>query len=620
MQSESQLLKELNPEQREAVCQVNGPAIILAGPGSGKTRVLTHRVAYLVSEKAVAPENILLLTFTNKAATEMTTRAEKLICAKTKLPWSGTFHSICARVLRKDGYHVGINPSFVIYDEDDAKSLIKKIIKDLELTGKKIAEGAVKASISSAKNELLTPSDYNSFAGGYFQELVAKIYRNYQKELAAGHALDFDDLINETVRLFKEAPEVLAKYHQQFLYVLVDEYQDTNHAQYVLTKLLAGPPKNLCVVGDMAQAIYSFRGADSRNLLNFQKDFPEAKVFRLTQNYRSTPQIITAAAELIKNNRQALNLDLWTGNPTGEPVTIYLALNEKDESDYIVNKVKILAENLNEVAILYRTNAQSRSLEEALLKNNLPYQIVGGITFYERKEIKDVMAYLRLLQNPRDTVSRERLLKIGKGRTESFDNFVSQNPRLVDKPPLKILDDILAATDYLTLYQKEDEENLERVENVKELRTVAASYETLSEFLASVTLMEHPSKKVRDKEAVTLMTLHAAKGLEFKLVFLVGLEEGLFPHQRSLIDQSELEEERRLAYVGITRAKERLYLTHAQTRFYFGSHQVNLPSRLLEEIPGHLVNREQNGFAAGPGLGKAIDKFLNDLDEDRLDW
>jgi len=331
VQSESQLLKELNPEQREAVCQVNGPAIILAGPGSGKTRVLTHRVAYLVSEKAVAPENILLLTFTNKAATEMTTRAEKLICAKTKLPWSGTFHSICARVLRKDGYHVGINPSFVIYDEDDAKSLIKKIIKDLELTGKKIAEGAVKASISSAKNELLTPSDYNSFAGGYFQELVAKIYRNYQKELAAGHALDFDDLINETVRLFKEAPEVLAKYHQQFLYVLVDEYQDTNHAQYVLTKLLAGPPKNLCVVGDMAQAIYSFRGADSRNLLNFQKDFPEAKVFRLTQNYRSTPQIITAAAELIKNNRQALNLDLWTGNPTGEPVTIYLALNEKDE-------------------------------------------------------------------------------------------------------------------------------------------------------------------------------------------------------------------------------------------------------------------------------------------------
>ena len=617
-------MNDLNPQQLEAVTHYEGPALIIAGPGSGKTKVLTHRVAYLITKKGVAPENILLLTFTNKAATEMTARAENLIGTRTKLPWSGTFHSVCSRILRRDGHHIGINPGFTIYDEDDAKTLIKKIIKDLDLSGKKISEGAVKGSISSAKNELLTPDDYSVYARGYFQELVAKIYHIYQKELAKCQALDFDDLINHTTTLFKETPAVLEKYLEQFKYVLVDEYQDTNHAQYVLTRLLAGPQKNLCVVGDMAQAIYSFRGADSRNLLNFQKDFPTAAVYKLSQNYRSTPQIISAAAELIKNNRQQLNLDLWTGNPSGDPVTVYLALNEKDEAEFVVSHVHPVIpaqagiQSLNDIAILYRTNAQSRSLEEAFLQNNIPYRIVGGINFYERKEIKDVVAYLRLVQNPLDRVSTERILKIGKTKAAAFNLLLQRQKDINSATPLEVLEAVLEATQYLDLYKKEDEENLERIENVKELRTVAGAYASLPEFLESITLLEKLDKKSSQaKEAVTMMTLHSAKGLEYKTVFLVGLEEGLFPHQRSIGNQDELEEERRLAYVGITRAKEQLYLTHTQSRYYFGSHQTNLPSRFLDEIPEHLVIRLQNSFSAGPGLHKAIDKFLDDLEQDR---
>jgi len=612
-------VNELNPDQQAAVINCEGPALIVAGPGSGKTRVLTHRVAYLVSEKRIAPENILLLTFTNKAAKEMTARAEALIGQKAHLPWSGTFHSICARILRRDGHHIGISPGFVIYDEEDSKALIKKIIKDLGLSGKKISEGAVLHTISSAKSELFPPEEFASYARGYFQELAAQVFKHYQKELAKCQALDFDDLINHTITLFREVPKVQEKYHQQFKYVLVDEYQDTNHAQYVLTTLLAGPDKNLCVVGDMAQAIYSFRGADSRNLLNFQKDFLEAKVFQLSQNYRSTPEIITAAAKLIKNNRQHLNLDLWTGNPSGKKITVYLALNEKDEANFVISKIREVGDdNTNDIAVLYRTNAQSRSLEEAFLQTGIPYKLVGGTAFYERKEVKDVLSYIRLIQNPLDIVSLERTEKIGKARAKSFKLLVEKNQSLAETTPLAILDAVLKATSYLDLYQKEDEENVGRLENVKELRTVAASYENLADFLENVALMGQADKKSASSEAVTLMTLHSAKGLEFKTVFMVGLEEGLFPHQRSLGNLNELEEERRLAYVGITRAKEALYLTHTQTRFYFGSHQANLPSRFLEEIPEELLTREQNSFAASPNLNRAIDKFLDDLALDRL--
>lgn len=614
------LLSELNPEQLEAVTSVDGPTLILAGPGSGKTRVLTHRVAYLISDKKVAPENILLLTFTNKAAREMTERAQKLLNLPAKLPYSGTFHSICSRILRRDGHYVDISPNYVIYDEDDSKSLIKKIIKDSNFTIK-ISEGGAKGMISSAKNELITPSDYVGFARTPFQRAVSQIYKKYQEELKKAGALDFDDLINETICLLKDQPLIKEKYHQQFEYVLVDEYQDTNHAQYVLTNLLTNQKQNLCVVGDIAQAIYSFRGADSRNLTSFQKDYPATKVFKLAQNYRSTPQIISSAAKLISNNRQSLNLDLWTGNKDGSPITVYTALNEEDEAGFIIDKLNTLT-SPKATAVLYRTNAQSRAVEEAFLKSGIPYQIVGGLSFYERKEIKDVLAYLRLVLNPLDIVSQERIEKIGKARAKSFGSLVNSNKELTAKKPLMILNEILEATNYLELYQKKDEESQSRLENVRELRTVAAAFTDLTEFLANVALMETLENKKSSGDSVTLMTLHGAKGLEFENVFMVGLEEGLFPHQRSFNSVDDLEEERRLAYVGITRAKQNLFLTHASKRFYFGAHQVNLPSRFLDELPKENVNFEKNEMVTKIGINtrKALDTFLDDLEFDRLNF
>lgn len=619
MTKSSSLLSSLNPAQHEAVVNCDGPSLIIAGPGSGKTRVLTHRVAYLISEKGVPAENILLLTFTNKAAAEMKERAQKLVGTLTRIPWSGTFHSVCSRILRKDGHAIGINPNFVIYDDDDAKTLIKKIIKDLNLDGKKTSEGAVKNAISSAKNELLGPADYINVARGYFQEIVAEVYKRYQQELKKCNALDFDDLINKTIELFRDDKTVLQKYHRQFLYVLVDEYQDTNHAQYILTRLLTGPSQNLCVVGDMAQAIYSFRGADSRNILSFEKDYPQSHIYKLSQNYRSTPQIITAAAALIKNNRQPLNLDLWTDNPSGLPINIYNALNERDESEFVIKKLEEL-EKLADSAILYRTNAQSRVIEEALLNHGLPYRLLGGTSFYDRAEVRDVLAYLRLIYNPLDSVSLDRIFKIGKKRADKFFQFLEEAKDIKDEPTLQILDAILAATNYLDLYAKADEENEDRKENVKELRSVASSFTKLGDFLESVTLLEHANKARNVENAVSLMTIHAAKGLEFKTVFIIGLEEGLFPHQRSLTDLSELEEERRLAYVGITRAKESLFLSHAQSRFYFGAHQINLPSRFLDEIPESLTTKEGNELLEKPKFKKALDDFMDDLDLDRLNF
>lgn len=596
-------MKDLNPQQVEAVQETEGPVLIVAGPGSGKTRVLTHHAALLVKEKNIDPQNLLLLTFTNKAANEMKERARKLLSRHSPekvppFPWAGTFHATCAKILRLDGHHIGIPRSFVIYDESDSKTAIKRILKKGNFD-EDLRPGAILWAIEGAKHELVSEAEYPQYAYGNFQEAVAEIYPAYQKLLKENKALDFGDLIVKTVRLFEQAPEVLEKYQEKFHYILVDEYQDTNHAQYVLTKLLADKHKNICVVGDLDQSIYSWRGANFRNLLQFERDYPEAKVFRLEQNYRSTPTIIEAAKNVISHNVSHLNLELWTENQELGPIRVYEALSEGDESHYVIDQIlntNPTAQHFSNFAVLYRTNAQSRALEEAFLHSSVPYKIVGGIKFYDRKEIKDILSYLRLVQNPMDTVSLDRIEKLGKRRTEFFLDQIL--PKLSPQiPTLDLLDEILRRTEYVyKLEQRGTEEDLARIDNIKELRSVATRFDNLSDFLENVALVqqEHlPNQPVRDDktDAVTLMTLHAAKGLEFPCVFIVGMEEGLLPHSRSLYDQNELEEERRLCYVGITRAMRELHLTYASSRLYFGSRQSNLVSRFVEDIPEELIER-----------------------------
>ncbi len=617
----SEILENLNLQQVEAVQATEGPVLVVAGPGSGKTRVLTHRIAYLILEKEVAPRNILAVTFTNKAANEMKTRIAKLLNGqivsrspnnltikqfidsknrrlRINLPWVGTFHATCARILRRDGYHLGIPPSFVIYDESDSKTAIGRILKDGKFDDD-LRPGAVLWAIDGAKNELISEDEYPQYAYGRFQEAVAKIYPLYQKLLAKNKALDFGDLIVKTVQLLETVPEVLEKYQEKFKYILVDEYQDTNHAQYVLTKLLADKYKNICVVGDIDQNIYSWRGSNFRHLLQFNRDYPEAKVFRLEQNYRSTPTIVQAAKEVIRHNTSHFGLELFTQNTERGPIKVYEALSESDEARYVVEKIsnyQLLITNYSSFAVLYRTNAQSRALEEMFLHSSLPYKIVGGTKFYDRQEIKDILSYLRLVQNPIDTVSLDRIEKLGKTRAEKFRKEVL--PTLDARiPTLDLLDLILRLTGYiLKLEQRGTEEDLARIENIKELRSVATRFDNLSDFLENVALVQqehlpnHPAKN--DKvDAVTLMTLHAAKGLEFPTVFIVGMEEGLLPHSRSLYDQQELEEERRLCYVGMTRAMQDLHLTHCSSRLYFGSRQQNPVSRFVLDIPEELIER-----------------------------
>ena len=608
-----------------------GPALTVAGPGSGKTRVLTHRIAYLVSERGVAPHNILAVTFTNKAANEMKVRVEKLlnsvetghapslhgdainrVSTKTSSPTLGTFHSVCARIMRQSGKHIGTESNFVIFDSDDSRSLITQITKELNLDPKRSTPSAVASAISSSKSELVPPIDYLKFANTPFQEKVAKIYPLYQKKLRDQNALDFDDLINEVIRLFKEVPAVLDQYHERWQFILVDEYQDTNHAQYTLSKLLADKYKNIFAVGDMSQAIYSFRGADFRNIMNFEKDYPDCKIYYLEQNYRSTPQILKAATHLIVNNNTHIPLELRAANDVeGEPLRIYEAIDEEDEADFVIRGVQStwLADSPSETAILYRTNAQSRALEEALVKSGIPYRLVGGTRFYERSEIKDVLAYLRLVLNPLDTVAEERAIKIGKRRFDSFKSYLSALDPVSPLSPLELIDEVLKVSKYLEKLEAAGEgENLYRIENVKELRTVAARFENLADFLENVALMEsettnkgaafhtplfvetgHATSLQEEHKPVTLMTLHASKGLEFDNVFLTGMEEGLFPHSRSLNSRDELEEERRLCYVGITRAKKSLTFTHTVSRFYFGARNSSIPSRFLSEIPEYLL-------------------------------
>jgi len=590
------LLKDLDPAQQEAVRQTDGPVLILAGAGSGKTRVLTYKVAYLISQ-GVRPENIIAVTFTNKAANEMKERVVRLLGKwDSHLPFVGTFHAFCARLLRIDGKFIGIPSGYLIYDDNDSLSLVKKIMKTNDISTKNFRSSSILAAISSAKNELVTPSDFAQFAHGMFGETVTKIYQIYQKELKKMNACDFDDLLMQTVKLFEAYPNICAKYSGRFKYVLVDEYQDVNTSQYVLTKQLASTHGNLTVVGDASQAIYSFRGADFRNILNFERDFPSARVFNLEQNYRSTQNILTAANAVIVHNSSHPVLNLWTKNPTGEKISLYNATSEIDEANFIVERIIASGLSFSSFAVLYRTNAQSRAIEEAFLHTNIPYRLYGGVRFYERKEIKDVLAYLRLIANPKDKIAKERIEKLGKKRVEKFQQLVKKlNLRKRLPKPIDLIDKVLEATDYLTLIDDGSEQGLARVENVKELKSVAADFENLSTFLENVALMENmitPDKsyeKRNQTNLVTLMTAHAAKGLEFEVVFVIGMEEGLFPHSRSMLDQQQLEEERRLAYVALTRAKQKVYLTYATNRLYFGTQSANMISRFVVDIPEDLI-------------------------------
>lgn len=596
---ENDFLKDLNKEQKQAVEQTDGPIIILAGAGSGKTRVLIHKVLHLINAKNVPADNILMVTFTNKAAAEMKERIAAKVGTSQK-PLVATFHSLCAKILRIDGKEIGLSPKFIIYDDQDQQDAIKEILKHLGLSTKDFKPHSVLSTISQAKNQLIGDTDYRSFARGYFQETVAKIYPMYQKILKENDAVDFDDLINKTIELFKKNPQVLEKYQNKFKYVLIDEYQDTNHAQYRLAKLLCGKWGNICVVGDFSQSIYSWRGADFTNLNKFKTDFKDTKTFSLSQNYRSTQKILDGAYAVISKNTTHPILSLWTENLKGEDITIYEARNEQDEAKFIIGQIAKLVDRegkiYNDLAILYRTNAQSRVIEEVLLHYGVPYSLIGGIRFYERKEIKDILSYLRFLDNNKDMVSYNRLKKIGKKRLEKFENYRVQLGENFEKETIDLLDAVLKETDYLALYDEEDEEDRGRLENIKELRSVAIEFPNLSQFLENVALVEQEytpdkPKNGEKKNAITLMTLHAAKGLEFPIVFMVGMEEGLFPHSRAQMDKSELEEERRLCYVGITRAKEKLFLTYARRRLFFGQQTSNTISRFLLDLPEHIIER-----------------------------
>lgn len=651
------LLDGLNPEQQKAVLQSDGPVLILAGAGSGKTKTLTHRIAYLITEKKVSPYAILAVTFTNKAAKEMQERISKLLAASghsnngsaLRVPWMGTFHRTCIMLLRReltpkpdfslktdepvtlpvDDIFTTYTPNFTIYDEDDTLVVIKRAMNELGVDTKKFNPRAVKSFISGAKNELLTPAGYEPFAQGYFAEHVAKIYRRYQALLRDANAMDFDDIIMNTVLLLQKNPEILAKYQQQFRYIMVDEYQDTNHAQYKLIQLLAESHHNLCVVGDDAQAIYSWRGADFRNILNFEKDYPEAAVIKLEQNYRSTGTILEAANHVIKHNTNRTDKKLWTENPQGLPITVIECSDEQDEGDFIIQEIRTLIQSgksYNDIAVLYRMNAQSRLLEEAFLRQSIPYRLIGALRFYERKEIKDVLAFVRYLANQNDVVSLERVINtpprgIGDKTFQKVLDVLQaeRNGQLSQEPmppkagdflaameelrkiaglandvptmgPAEIIDAVIRRTGYKDYINDGTVEGESRWENIEELMRVASQLESLDQFLEEVALVADVDNYDPNQEAVILMTLHAAKGLEFPVVFMTGMEEGIFPHSRSLMDPTQMEEERRLCYVGMTRAKEQLYLVRAARRIGWGGMTANPKSRFLDELPEHLVD------------------------------
>lgn len=586
----------LNDQQLEAVNYQNGPLLVLAGAGSGKTKVLTHKVTYFVQNKIVAAENCLLLTFTNKAAKEMRERISKLLSDTTNnsgdIGFAGTFHSFCAKMLRIDGAKIGLEPNFVIYDDSDQKDLIKEIIQKLNLS-ESIKVGFLQNTISEAKNMHLSPNEYAEIANSQMARQAADVYTLYQKRLLENNAVDFDDLLIKAVELLGDK-KVLEKWQRNISYIFIDEWQDTNKVQYKLVKLLDGGRGRLTAVGDASQSIYSWRGADYRNINYLMKDYPKIKVVNLEQNYRSSQIILEAANCVINKNTGHPILKLWTDKNGGEKIKLYSARNGFDEAEYVINEIKNLnrlSTKLKDIAVLYRTNAQSRVIEEALLHGGLPYTIVGGLRFYDRKEIKDVLSYLRVVMNPKDTVSQKRAMGLGKRRYQNLIGTLDKIDIKVNST-IDILDTVLSSTGYLQKFSQDDPEDAPRIDNIKELRSVAIEYQSLIEFLENVSLVESGNDKKEEQDAVTLMTVHSAKGLEFKAVFVVGLEEGIFPHSRSLWDKEQLEEERRLMYVAITRAKEYLHLSFASKRLFYGETSSNAPSRFLSDIPEELLDNK----------------------------
>lgn len=644
-------LKGLNDRQREAVLHTGGPLLILAGAGSGKTRVLTHRIAYLIEEKEVFPGNILAITFTNKAANEMKERVASLLDGDVDNIWMGTFHSIGVRILRRDIDKIGYERSFSIYDRDDQITLMKECIKEKDLNKDIYKEKSVLATISSLKDGMISPDTYiNQNYNDFYRRNVGELYALYQKKLKQNNALDFDDLIIKTLELLRTEPMVLDYYQKKFKYIFIDEFQDTNKSQYELVRLLSNKHRNLCVVGDDDQSIYKFRGADITNILNFEKDFSDSKIIKLEQNYRSTKNILDVANHVIKNNSERKDKSLWTDNEEGDLVVVETLPDSQDEAYFVASMVeKLMDEGYKpaDFAILYRTNAQSRSFEEAFMKRNIPYKIVGGLRFYDRREIKDILAYLKLIQNPNDDISLKRIINvprrgIGNSTMEKIEEYASSvgesiytilqdlegipnlSTRAINnlKEFVGIIDNLMGVRDqmgikdfmgevldqtgYIKDLEKEDSiEARTRLENIKEFVSVAIDFEvrnpegTLEDFLANVSLLSDVDKTEDLDNSATMLTVHSAKGLEFPVVFLVGMEEGLFPISRALEDELELEEERRLCYVAITRAQKLLFITHAKIRTIYGNVNYSLPSRFIDEIPENLTTtiEENNGLA-----------------------
>lgn len=639
------LLDGLNDKQREAVEYTNGPILVLAGAGSGKTRVLTYKIAHLIEKKIVKPWEILSITFTNKAAKEMKERVQKLLVDESKDIWLGTFHSVCIRILKREIENLGYSKNFNVYDEDDKLKVIKEIMKEENIDDKELSAKYIISEISSAKDKFIDPEEYmNINETDYMKKRIGKVYDKYQKRLKKNDGVDFDDIINLTVRLFIGFPERLAYYQNKFKYILVDEYQDTNRSQFMLISLLAAHG-NICVVGDESQSIYGFRGADISNILNFEKEFEGAKIVKLEENYRSTQNILNAANQVIKNNKSRLDKKLWTQNNEGEKIGYYVAKQEYDEAEFVINTILELKKKndfkLNDFAVLYRMNTQSRVIEEKLLQEGIAYRLIGGFKFYGRKEVKDVMAYLKLVQNQHDDVSFKRTInepKRGIGDTTvdnlqaianeqniSIFELIQDDNNLVGmrsaesikkyrdilntaiemnkegKKASEIMMKIVENTGYIkALESDKSKENESKIENVYELMGVAKEYDnenadsTLENFLDTVALVSDVDKLDDESDAVTLMTLHSAKGLEFKIVFLIGMEEGIFPSFRAMNEDKDIEEERRICYVGITRAMKRLFITNAKQRTIFGSTSYTIPSRFVQEIPKELYEEQEN--------------------------
>ena len=659
------ILKGLNDKQYEAVVNTEGPCLVIAGAGSGKTKVLTHKIAYLIGEKQVKPWNILAITFTNKAANEMKERIGNLVGDVAADIWMGTFHSICVRILRRFIDRIGFDSSFIIFDTSDQRTLVKACIKSIGLDDKMFTDRSVLSEISNAKNEMLEPDQYTVRANGDFRkEKIALVYEMYQKRLKENNAIDFDDIINYTIKILMENPDILEYYSDKFHYVLVDEYQDTNKAQFTLVTMLASKNGNITVVGDNDQGIYSFRGADISNILNFERDFPGTKIIKLEQNYRCTGNILKAANAVIKNNEVTYKKELWTENEVGNLPAVYSAKNEYDEGTYIAQQIEHLRREeyykYSDFAILYRMNTQSRAIEEILRRESIPYKIIGGLKFYERKEIKDIISYLRLIQNPSDNLSLKRIINepkrgIGKTSLDKIEelsinsgvpmyeiiknaeqyglNRVFLNSRefvnaieelRAKKDDIKISDlikETLKKSGYTQALENENTIEAEnRIENLDEFLTVAIEFEDesadnkLSDFLEGITLSSDIDNMEEAEETVTLMTLHSAKGLEFPVVFLVGMEEGIFPGYKSIGEPKELEEERRLCYVGITRAKEHLFLTCSKQRTIFGSTSCNQVSRFLREIPSDLLDGYDDA------LGEKQENNSNIFGDSKYSW